>query len=178
MLKNVIVLVLLIVLFGANTNASVQESWKTYSNVKFNYTFKYPSDWVIDDTLSSSSDGGVKVYKGNMYGSGAGGGDGAEVYISHRKNVEGFTLDEWKNLVRRITDVEEGTYVNGIHATKLTGKVYIPSGVLIPVENSTEIRLLIIKNDLRFEVTCGAAGPNFMEYTTTINEILSTFRYV
>ena len=176
-MKIIFFMFLLPYLFLAERNALCQEKWKTYSNSKYYFSIKYPEDWTIDETLASSLSGGVKLLKGIIYDGRFIESDGAEIYISYQINNEKFTLENWKNYIKRTTDVEEDLNISGNKAIKLTGQVLIPTETPSPIENSKEVRIFLIRDNIRFELIGRTIGQNFKEYSNVINKVFSTFEF-
>lgn len=137
--------------------------WKTYTNSKYQYSFKYPNDWLL------FTEGESEVLT-NPITKGEGLGDKIEIefgkILDIRLNV--LTLDEWYEQYRRQRPAElvvshEKTTVGGNEAIKATHD-YGFTAYYIQHESSVfHIDVVGDKNSRKYFV---------------VDQILSTFRFL
>ena len=143
-------------------------SWKTYTNTQYGFEIKYPKDWQIGYQSNSFA----HFYKGTLHGTI---GEGAELNIFF--NIDNLTLENLIKYTQRPDDQREDFNINGIKAVKLIGKIYQPTEVPIPIEKSLEEKLLVVKDNVKFEIIIDALGQDYQNYLETFNQIISTFKF-
>jgi hypothetical protein len=130
----------------------VTANWKTYTSSKYQYSFKYPSDWSVKtENISQSSNGEERV---TITPSGSTETNYHQIVISGTRDGFSFTIPEWTN----------NFTLGGTQAYKksLAGGQNPPQELVYAKKNSTYVivQYVYLNND----------------YMTTYNQLLETFR--
>ena len=146
------------------TTSNETAGWKTYTNARYGYSIKYPSDWWYKDYSDSANDLIL-----------------SEVFFSdsYKQLSEKYELNTISIVVRsyeikindrgfhEITSPILTVFVDGVESTKVSGTVMWDKEGLVPV-----VEVLIPKNNKFYTVS--AWGTNNL---AVFNEILGTFKF-
>lgn len=146
-------------------------NWKVYSNAKYSYSLKYPSEW---EQLETNNGNYVRFFKG-PYTSGQ---PTPETYISILSKEKGkISLESW--LLANGLLPTAGQPDSHIHSENVN--ISGVSGIKIstPVNGGQDAIYLPIGNEL-LQITYIFKGENQTDYSnlvTTFDQILSTFKF-
>ncbi|HPI66942.1 MAG TPA: PsbP-related protein [bacterium] len=164
------------------------DNWQTYRNETYGYEIKYPKDWFVYDNIcncdcENSVNSQTKSYdnvrlqsfswpnKECGYAGLGGRGVRLTIYINNKlKN-----LDEWINNTKNSdptmkVNVEKDISLAGIIGKELTLSCDCLTGV--------DFYRIIEKDNKIYEFSISSQDINLNNYSSTINQILSTFKFI
>lgn len=140
------------------TNVDETANWKTYTNIKYGYLIKYPSEI----RLVSSNEDAVELYRENV-NIGAGMGERGHGMIIYYRNFGAETIESQ-------TRPTENISISSYPALRWTDNNLCMEDIWLPNPNK--------ENTLRISfITCAEKDPYKKIDFDLFNKILSTFKF-
>jgi len=158
--------------------------WQTYRNSEYGYEIQYPQDWFVYDDSSECENNLNKVKNYNRvriqsfarpFECGYSGLGGEGVLLNIFVTNEITSLNDWIENIKTVDPTMKVNIIKDVTISGITGKeLTLTCDCLIGVD----FYRIIEKNNTIYEFSVSTQGVNLDSYLPTINQILSTFKFL